>query len=465
MPKSIFDYNNPNEENNENLPKFVPYDELLPGFEAVYIPKKWKVVNKRGQPSLRFIDKNGNKVEKWSVWTWVFPHQWPKENEWWMHEEINIINSMQLRLGELSDDIRKIRSHIGSLVLCHERVPLSINEILRSIGKLKLVPDIKKAGCWPGGMGDYGDLSLQKYSEKEATIEIQIIEKIILGYLFGQEKELLIKDHPYAKGFIERIYFWLGPREKLQEWQELLLKRMLLPFEFFSRRNKNYWEVRRLCFERGRVGHQMDQKICEIVGLPEIPAALDKNAWDVYNENLHLIKDPTKRKIYEIVFTIARGLYGLSDCHHNKYRIIENWIHSIGTLETSIRERIHGTERRRLGQILFSYAFGLDKWLLGVPMNFILLDLGYIDLNFDIKTPLMYIYESLGPKTAVKQWLVACLWYNLCYNSMGGLENFDAPMEPKYKEIHEIANNYGLSWREWMDMALEQAKATEIPKG
>jgi len=444
--------------------KFVPYEKLLPGFEAVYIPKSWKIVNTRGQPSLRYIDEEKNPVEKWSVWTWTFPHQWPKENEWWMHEEINIINSMQFRLGEISEEIRQIRSHIGSLVLCHERVPLSINEILRSIGQGKLVPDIGKAGCWPGGMGHYGDLSLQKYSEKESAIEIQIIEKIILGYLYNVDINKLYQDHPYATGFITRVYNWLGPREKLEEWQELLLKRMLVPFEFFSKRNKNYWDMKRVCFEKGLLGNQIDQKISEILNLPEIPPSLDKDAWEKYNENLNLIQDPTKKRIYEIAYTISRGLFGLSDCHHNKYRIIENWIHMIGTLKMSIDERKHGTERRRLGQILFSYAFGLDKWLLGIPMNFTLLDLGYIDINFDIKTPLLYIYESLGPKNAVKQWLAACLWYNLCYNSMGGLENFDEKMQPKYKEIHEFARKYGLSWRQWMDSALEKASKSEIPK-
>ncbi len=39
-----------------------------------------------------------------------------------------------------------------------------------------------------------------------------------------------------------------------------------------------------------------------------------------------------------------------------------------------------GIERARLSRLLFGYVLGLDKWLAGVPMQFLLLDLGYVDL-------------------------------------------------------------------------------------
>ena len=52
--------------------------------------------------------------------------------------------------------------------------------------------------------------------------------------------------------------------------------------------------------------------------------------------------------------------------------------------------------------------------LQGTPMQFLLLDLGHIDLGFDPKNEILRVYAYLGDEhTPTKEWLAACLWFNL----------------------------------------------------
>ncbi len=90
--------------------------------------------------------------------------------------------------------------------------------------------------------------------------------------------------------------------------------------------------------------------------------------------------------MYRTCCAIAAGVCTLSDCHHNTFRFIESWIHGIGTGCLEISTRKAHTEKQRLGRLLLGYALGLDRWTAGVPMQFLLMDLGHIDLGFDPKT-------------------------------------------------------------------------------
>jgi hypothetical protein len=111
--------------------------------------------------------------------------------------------------------------------------------------------------------------------------------------------------------------------------------------------------------------------------------------------------------------------------------------------------------------LLFGYVLGLDKWLIGVPMQFLLLDLGHIDLGFEVKNEILRVYAYLGEKrTPVKEWLAACLWYNLTYSPMAGYSAGLGPMAGypvglvQHKDLLERAEQMGISPREWMDSAL-----------
>jgi len=102
-----------------------------------------------------------------------------------------------------------------------------------------------------------------------------------------------------------------------------------------------------------------------------------------------------------------------------------------------------------MGHLLFGYVLGLDKWWVGVPMQFLLLDLGHIDLGFDPKNEILRVYAYLGgERTPVKEWLAACLWHNLMYSLMDA--NNPAGLV-RHKNLLERAAQAGISPREWMD--------------
>lgn len=416
----------------------MPYDMVSPGFEAVYTGEKsTSLTEKTEGPFTITTDEEGNIIKKWSTWTWTFLGQ---EVDW--NDEIKYINQMQEKLGHLSDEIRKIRAHIGSLVPCDNGFPVSVDELLEAFGKGKLGDVPFNNGCWAGGMWWE-----QKGTQPKQDESMQAIEEILTGYLAGKPKEKSIEKYPHAKGFINRTYEWLGPVEELTMTQKLLMERMLLPFEFFTWRNRDYEGVNKNCFKEGGRGRKLDTEIEKIAGLPNINAK-----WpDEYHKILGWFTDPTKKELYIVCRNIRDGIYELSDCHHNTFRFIENWLYGIARGNLGITTRKKGTERERLGQLLFGYVMGLDKWLLGKPMQFLLLDLGHVDIGFDPKNEILQVYAYLGEeKTQVKEWLAACLWHNLMYNSIvgnpGGLI--------RYKELLERAKQTGINLREWMDSVL-----------
>ena len=106
-----------------------------------------------------------------------------------------------------------------------------------------------------------------------------------------------------------------------------------------------------------------------------------------------------------------------------------------------------------MGHLLFGYVLGLDKWLVGIPMQFLLLDLGHIDIGFEVKNEILRVYAYLGEKrTPVKEWLAACLWHNLTYNPIDGANPAGLL---RHKELLNLATRVGINLREWMDSILK----------
>jgi hypothetical protein len=288
------------------------------------------------------------------------------------------------------------------------------------------------------------------------------IQAALQGYLQGKRKEEIIGRFPSARGFIERTWQWLRPREELTQVQKLMLDRALLAFEYFAKQGhgapRNSWRdndpklVERVFGDgmksSGRV-EELDKEISTLVDLPPIhPSYLRE-----FQENLKTISSPEKKELYAICGDIAAGPYAVSDCHHNTFRAIENWVYSIGSGKRGIPTRKKGAERERLGQLRFGYGLGLDKWLLGVPMQFLLLDLGHMDLGFDAKNEILRVYVYLGEeRTAVKEWLVASLWYNIFHNP-GGFHPADSSVV--HQAIFQAAARAGIIVREWMDSQLQ----------
>jgi len=420
---------------------FAPYEHVPIGFEAIYTGQTdLDAVDTSSPYTAYWADDGGNVMMQYSLWG--FCHT--KEKDW--TDEIRAINHMQAQLGALDDETRAIRAHIVSLVPCDSGFPVTVDEILNAIGTGSLPEPAFHPGCWLSR----GTRSTQPHQAES----MRVIESVLRAYLDGQPKETSIAQYPHAKGYIERAYAWLGAVEELSQVQELMLERMLLPFAFFAKHTEDHHAVYVDCFEEGGMGKQLDARISALVGIPEIYA----NYRQEYKEHLASIADPEKRNIYMICAHIADCVSELSDCHHSTFRRIERWIHGIGTLTWDMPTRVAYAEGTRLGRTLFGYALGLDRWLQGIPMQFLLLDLGHVDLGFDPKNEILRVYAYLGEeRTPAKEWLAACLWYTLTLMPPASLYKWGR----RHQELIADAAAKGISVREWMDDILARGDRDE----
>ncbi|WP_445475230.1 hypothetical protein ACT9XH_00340 [Methanococcoides methylutens] len=439
---------------NKKRIRLVPYDMVSPGFEAIYTGKKSSSEGEKEDINTTITSDNaGNEIIRWPVFSWTFPGQ---EKDW--DEEVKHINIMQSKLGTLDDNTRQIRAHIGSLVPCDSGFPVTVDELLNAIGFGKLNEPSFHNGCW-----NCGAWWEQKTTQPLQMQSMKTIHDVLTGYLAARDKEELIKRYPHATGFINRTYEWLGSVDKLSEVQKLMFKRMLLTIDLFVK--SSCTEPSSLLSEASMLqwiedgmdlfsddkgsGASLDAEISKKAGLPKIHSQLTEKE---FKENLKGLDDPQKRELYKTCVHIASGVYSSSDCHHNTFRYIEGWIHGIGTGKLSIPTRKAGAEKERLGNLLFGYVLGLDKWLVGIPMQLLLLDLGHLDLGFDPKNEILRVYAYLdGERTPVKEWLAACLWHNLMYSFIDA--NYPAGLV-RHKHLLEDAGKAGISLREWMDSVL-----------
>jgi hypothetical protein len=103
----------------------VPYDQVSAGFEAVYTGETSPApVQKSDMVSTLYSDEDGNLISRWCTIPWIFPNeqgQW-KEDEW--YDTVKHLRDMQGKLGPLTDDIRRIRAHITSLIPCDSGLSL-----------------------------------------------------------------------------------------------------------------------------------------------------------------------------------------------------------------------------------------------------------------------------------------------------------------------------------------------------
>ena len=318
---------------------------------------------------------------------------------------------------------------------CDNGIPVTIDELLDAIGKGELQDPSFHNGCCISGKW-WESKTTQPGQQESMTA----ISKILYGYLEGKSEDDAKREFPDASGFIERTYEWLGPVGEMSEVRKLLVERVLLLVDACAKTSLTREEEHNAIFGEGGLGEQMDEKIALAAGLPKIWP----NYRDEYLEIRDSIQEPEKKELYRLCGALAHGLHHLSDCHHSTFRWIELWIHAIGTGKLEIPSRKQGTERERLGHLLFGYVYGLDKWLAGKPMQFVLLDLGYIDLGFDPKNEILRIYAYFGEqRIPVKEWLAASLWWVLLKNRPAGLL--------RHENLLNLAEEKGISLREWID--------------
>ena len=64
---------------------------------------------------------------------------------------------------------------------------------------------------------------------------MRTVHAVLTDYLAGRSRADAVGDSPHAAGFIRRTYDWLGPLSQFTEVQRLMLERMLLTVEYFTR--------------------------------------------------------------------------------------------------------------------------------------------------------------------------------------------------------------------------------------
>jgi hypothetical protein len=431
----------------------VPYRALTPGFEAVYTGKKAADHGEKTEIITTLIsDAEGREIRKWPVVSWTFPGQ---HKNW--DREVLLIHELQRKLSDLDEQTRRIRAHMASLVPCDSGFPVTVDEILNAMGTGRLDEPSFRNGCWCPGM--WWDLKTTQPSHVKSMVTVSAV---LNGVLEGQGRKIMISKFPEAGSFINRTYDWLGPVSRLKKYQKLMIRRILLTVDYFCEitdtqhtlKMSDPEAIQRMekeagsLFETGGKGQRLDDEIARETGLPPVIPVWKPG----YSETLKQVKNPEKRELYKTCCAIASGVYTLSDCHHNTFRFIEAWIHGTGTGRLHVPTRKAGAEQRRLGQLLFGYVLGLDKWLLQNPMQFLLLDLGHTDLGFDPKNEILRVYAYLGEeRTRVKEWLAACLWHSLMYCPIGG----NPGGLVRHRQIMKRAGKQGVTWRGWMDFMLQ----------
>jgi len=79
--------------------ELVPYDQVSPGFEAVYTGETSSTpVQKSEMVSTLYSDEDGNLISQWCTIPWFFPNeegQW-KEDEW--DDTVKHLRDMQIKL-------------------------------------------------------------------------------------------------------------------------------------------------------------------------------------------------------------------------------------------------------------------------------------------------------------------------------------------------------------------------------
>ena len=397
--------------------RLVPYKLVKPGWEGVYTGEKLETPDDS-------TDEKGNVIERWS--TWAFTDEGKDWNAW--DEEIVFINKMQEKLGVLDDDTRQIRAHIGSLVPCDSGFPVTVDELLIAIGRGKLSSPSFHNGCWHCGVWWN-----EKGPEPGHLETMRTIQRILKGYPEDRNKDDVIAESLHAAGFVNRTYQWLGAIAELTNVQKLMIDRLLVPFDFWT--IMPVWET--------KFASDTDELLKQAIRAAE---GEDGRGAQIDAELIHLGQKPTQAIPHK---------HNICDCHHNTFRYIEKWIYRIGTGEQDIPSRKKGTERARIGRLLFGYSLALDKWLLGIPMQFLLLELGHVDLGFDPKNEILRVYAYLGEdRNPVKEWLAACLWYSLAYNSIFIDPDYKVALGRAHKHLIGRASETGMSIREWADSVL-----------
>lgn len=305
-----------------------------------------------------------------------------KEEDW--DDEVHFINELQRRLRKLDKNARMLRLQIIGNEQCNYKFFQNVSKILKGIGKMSPRKDV--LGHVPN-VPDYLR-PLEKDRIEIGKAHIRFLELWLQGKRAREAKNTL----PRFKHFVDPIYHALGERTPLKK---LYVERMIISFSY----PVLHWsgEVDLSIIDGKTVddfginhprGLEIDKKIAEAKGIKL-----------AYHESNFANKKQFGDEILAHIVYRGRGL-----CNHKFFRHLDIILKSIGKGEWRKDNPPRGKEKAELAEKISQHVFALDSWLAGVEKEKVIVE------NPDARKAIEEVYDSLGKRTQIKEWLTACLW-------------------------------------------------------
>ncbi len=305
-----------------------------------------------------------------------------KEEEW--DDEVRFINELQKRLRELDKNARMLRLQIIGNEQCHYKFFQNISKILKGIGRMSPRKDV--LGHVPNVSGYLHALEKDRIEMGKAYL--RFLELWLQGKSAGEAKNAL----PQYKHFVDPIYHALGERTPLKK---LYVKRMIISFSY----PVLHWS--------GEADlSNVDGKTVDVFGVNH-PRGLkiDRKIAEARGVKLTYSESNFRNKIQFGDDILAHIVYrGRGLCNHKFFRHLDIILRSIGKGEWRKDNPPRGKERAELAEKISQSVFALDSWIAEVEKK------KAITENPDARNTIEEVYDSLGERNQVKEWLAASLW-------------------------------------------------------
>jgi len=280
-------------------------------------------------------------------------------------DEVKAINRMQTGLGNLNDDHRLIRAHMAEFCRFHPFFPQSIDILCEEIGTGRFTRPVRM-GCEGRGLLE----TLGK--ENSQTLDDQRRESLT-GYLQALTKWLV--QSPQENAIDSMVYGFLGqPTDNKTSFVEKLIS-TLNPEE------PSIVAINDICRQQCIKTH--GETVVNTLARPFNCFRCEQSGREI----------PNCQCCYFMLLNaavICTGVFGEERPMGKEMELYEQW----GFVEENI----------------LAHAAAVNSWLSGTSPESVKwpLDGGYVTSDSALQIA-QGVYESLGKKDGVKEWLAACL--------------------------------------------------------
>ncbi len=335
--------------------ELLPYRYVPPGFEILI------GFDSQFGPSVKGEIAPSSKGGIWNLW---FNTTLSDNPETW-DDEVNAINSMQTGLGNLTDDHRLIRAHMAGYCRFHPFYPQSIDILCEEIGTGRFIRPVR-FGCEGRGLlealGKENPQTLDEQRRESLTRHLQALNKwlahssqenaidvMVFGFL-GQPTD-------NKTSFVEKLVSNINPDEpSIIAINDICRKQCI----------KTHGESAVTGIAFPHICFKCEQLSCEIPNCQCCHAMLLNAAL------------------------ICTGVFGEERPLSKEKELFEQWVF--------VEEHI------------LAYATAVNSWLNGTSLESVNwpLEGEYVTSDSALQIA-QRVYEALGKKEEVKEWLATCL--------------------------------------------------------